>query len=403
MGRLRKPLPLVPLHILSKQQRIVYKLSADYSTAEIAKELSIPEKQVRQVYSAIRSKSRDFANKTVSTVTGAEPVHYSPSEEGRPNYDSIREIAENNGLECLSSNELYIMEQLNMGISILDISRLSGKSIQSVQKTYQRAKRKLCQKNDIYVDNFTTKIDTGNTYVRINPGIIRAAIEGMDLSIRQAGEKTGIRPERMLEIISCGNVSYDELFQLIKHLKINPYGPSEKDDLLKKLNDTQWIRMIRSGTAEGGGRCFIDNMYKRIKVDKSRYRNRVLYYSTSYYRYNALNRERPIVQNGRSGLFPLELTRNQQAECGWLLKKLMLRPVYKYRHTGLAREIALLEGRLNDETDENRAERFRREIVHLREDIVPEDGRAIFIINKDQFFAINRILFEPSVCMKEGD
>lgn len=380
MGRLRNPLPVVPLHILSKQQRMVYNLSANHSTAEIARVLSIPEKQVRQVYSAIRSKSNNFANKSVSQGTGAEPVHYGTG---------------NNGLVYLSGNELYIMEQLNKGNSMRDISRLTGKSIQSVRKTYQRAKRKLCQKNDIYVDNFTIKIDTGNTYVEINPGIIRAAMEEMGLSTEQAGEKSGIRPDRMLEIKNCGKVSYDELFQLINHLNINPYGPSEKDELLKKLNDTQWIKMIRAGTAAGGGRCFLRNMSKRIRMDKSRYRNRVLYYSTSYYRYNAFNRERPIVQNGRSGLFPLELTRDQQAECGWLLKKLMLKPVYKYRHTGLAREIALLEGRLNDETDETRADRFRREIVHLREDIVPEDGRAIFIINKDQFSAINKILFEP--------
>lgn len=395
MGRRRKPLPTVPLFKLSKQQRIIYNLAANHSTREISQILSIPEKQVRQVYSAIRSKSKEFANKNVPSAKGAKPARNDPPPGAATScYDDFtREPVGNNAPVYFTGSELFVMEHINKGISIKEISKLTGKSIHSIRKAYQRAKKKLLGKDGFYDDNCITKVDTGNTYVKINHGLIHTALEKMNLSREQIAEETGILPERMEEIEKHGTLSYDELFLLIRHLKVNPYGPTEKDELLKKLTDTHWIRMIRAGQPDGGSRTSFKVLKKKMNRDKSRYLNRVIYYGTAHYRYNGLDRDGPIIEAGRNGLFPLELTREQLAECGWLLKKFLIRPVYTYRYPGLTREIMRLERLLEKEKDESRASKYRRELLHLKGDIVPEDGRSIFIINKNQLLAINKVLF----------
>lgn len=393
MGRSRQPLPEVPLFILSRQQRAVYSLSSKHSTVEIAQILSIPEKQVRQVYSDIRSKSREFANKNVPPDSGAEPAHYGPPDIGTEpiNYNFIRELMENNGLQNFTPSELFVLEQVKKGVSIRKITELNGKSIQSARKTYQRANTKLRKSYGFYDDNCIT-IDTGKTYVKINGSIIRSALEKINLTGEQIFQNTGISPERMKEIESRGTVTYDELFILIRELKINPYGPSEKDQLLKKLRDQNWIKVVRAGSAGSGHQFTHKHLRQRISRDKSRYRNRVMYYGSARFRHNGFNRDRPTVEDGRNGLFPLVLTRKQQGECAWILKKFMIRPVYTYRYPGLNLEIARLQKELAGEKDQSRADKYRRKIMHLREDIMPEDGKSIFIINKSYFVIINEFL-----------
>ncbi len=401
LGRHRQPLPEVPLFLLSRQQRMVYSLSRRYTTREIAQILSVPEKQVRQVYSAIRSKSREFANKNVFPATGAEPAHCGPGAGGTNscNYDFIRELVENNGIINLTAPELFVMEQLNRGVSVRGISKLTGKSIQSIRKAQKRVERKICQNNNYYDDNCITKIDTGNTYVRIKFSIIRSAMERLNLSADRLCRETGIPVQRMAEIESSGIASFNELFLFIKHLKINPYGPTEKDRLLKKLSDPNWIRVVREGSA--GGRQSAFKRREKIGRDKSRYR-RIMYYGTAYFRHNSPNLGRPVVEEGRNGFFPVALTRAQQAECGWFLKKFMLKPFYTYRYPGIGTEIDRLEKRLAGEKDRLKADRYRREILHLKEDMVPENGRSIFILNKHQFAAIQKILFESEVHQRNG-
>lgn len=359
MGRCRQPLPAVPLFKLSKQQRIIYSLAANHSTREISQILSIPEKQVRQVYSAIRSKSKEFANKNVPSAKGAEPARDDPTPGATTSccFDFIKGLAEYNGQVNFTESELFIIEHINKGISIREISALTGKSVQSIRKTYQRAKKKLRHKDGFYDDNCITKVDTGNTYVKINHDLIHTALQRVNLSREQIARETGILPERMEEIEKHGILSYDELFLLIRHLKLNPYGPSEKDELLKKLSDTHWIRMIRTGVPDGSRTSF-EGLRKKISRDKSRYLNRVIYYGTAHYRYNGFDLDRPIIEAGRNGLFPVKLTRDQLAECGWLLKRLMIKPVYTYRYRGF-----------------------------------DEDDSSIFIINKNQLLAINKFLF----------
>ncbi|MCL6478410.1 MAG: helix-turn-helix domain-containing protein [Peptococcaceae bacterium] len=382
MGKHRTPLPPVPLFELSRQQRLVYDLAASHSTREISRILSIPEKQVRQVYSVIRSKALKFANKNVPLATGAEPALDGCVGEDSCTPGIIRELVEDNGHINFSRNELFVMEHIKKGISIKEISRITGKSIQSVKKIRQRINKKLCQKGVYFDDNCTIKIDTGKTYVKINFNLIKSAMDRMKLSREQLARDTGIPPERLAEIESRGMLTYDELFLLARRLNFNPYGPAERDELLKKLSDTNWIRMIRSGV-------------KRTGREKSRYRNRVMYYATARYYYDGGNRDKPVIEDGRNGLFPLALTRDQQAACRWFLNKYMLRPVYTYKYPGLGREIKQLENVLAGEKGQYECDKHRRKLLHLKEDIAPENGKSIFIINKSQMLAINKILFGP--------
>lgn len=394
MGRNRRPLPPVPLHMLTGQQRTVYSLAANYSTREISQILSISEKQVRQVYSGIRSRSREFANKNVPPDTGAEPVHLATEVNGSCNYDFTRELPENNVLLNLTPAELFVVEQVRKGMSIRQISGISGKSRESVKKMYQRAKKKIGGDGKKYVGHLMTRIDTASTFVRVSPQIIRKAMEKAGPGSERIGEMTGIPARRVMEIERSGLVSYDELFLLIKHIELNPYGPSEKEELLKKIDDVNWIRTIRERSACGGQRSAAERFRSHPHLVRSRYRNRVMYYGTAYYRYNAYNRDRPIIEEGRNGKFPLELSRGQQAECGWLLKRLMLKPVYRYKYPGLAQEIRSLEEKLTGQQDRAASDRYRREMRHLTEDIAHEDGKSIFIITKSQYSAINKILFD---------
>lgn len=393
MARTRQPLPEVPLYILSRQQGVVYTLSTKYTTGEIAQILSIPEKQVRQVYSAIRSKGKEFANKNTSPAPGAEPVHNAPEDRSDPRYyDFIRELVENNGLADLSAKHFFARENYK-DVLVKGIPGLTGKNADPAGIIPRRAGGKpFC--SSCYDDNFITKIDTGNTRVKVKFSLVRSAMHRLNLGSDQLSLETGISPRRLEEIESLGAATYEELFLLIRRLEINPYGPSEKDRLVKKLSDPNWIRAIRYGSA-GSGTGENLGRRERLRRDKSRYRNRVMYYGMSQLRRESCSRDRPVVEDGRNGLFPLALTRDQQSECGWYLKKFLIRPVYTYRHPRLRLEADQLERRLAAEKDPSRAEKYRREMINLKEDIIPEDGRSIFIVNRSQFSAINKILFDP--------
>lgn len=376
MGKHRLSLPPVPLKILSKQQRVVYNLASQYSTGEISQKLSIPEKQVRQVYTSIRSKAQKFANKSVPPATGAEPALFLPVSDG-----------------YLTDLELFVLDQIKKGVSVEQIAGITGKSVQSVRKTRQRANQKLRQKSLYVDDNCTIKIDTGKTCVNIDFKPVKLAMGRMNLTNAQVAEETGILPGRLEEIERSGVLTFDELFSLIRRLGFNPHGPTEKDRLLEKVRDPNWIRQIRKDE-QNRSRVFSKSKAKRINEDKIRYRNRVMYYATACCRPGGYNRDRPVIEDGRNGLFPVELTRKQQAECRRLLNGYRLRPAYTYRYPGLDREIRSIEAMLCGEKDQARADKYRREMAHLKEDIAPENGKSIYIINKNQMLAIRKILFD---------
>ncbi|MFZ5652043.1 MAG: helix-turn-helix transcriptional regulator [Bacillota bacterium] len=377
MGRQRQVLPPVPLFILSEQQRKVYNLAENHSTGEIAEILSLPEKQVRQVYTAIRHKSREYANKYVPPGNGDESDHFYPLtyEALSRSSDFYTDLMENNGYLNLTASELFVLEQVRKGISIREISRLTGKTVVATRKTHQRLKKKISKKNGLFEDNCITKIDTGKTLVKINLGLLKQAAARLNLDRDQLSSSTGIPIERIEEIEKDGILNYDELFALINTLGFNPYGPSEKDLLAQKLADPGWINAVRTGKAPDGHRKCVSGRNGR---EKARYRNRVMYYATACYRYNGCDRERPLIEYGRNGFFPLTLTREQQSRCRWLLKRLMLKPVFTYRHSGLDQEIKSLE--------ENNT-------AYLKNDLLQENGRSIYLVNKFQMTAIKHALF----------
>lgn len=391
MGRQREILPPVPLFMLSKQQRKVYELAFNYGTREIASMLSISEKQVRQVYSVIRGKSREFINKYVPLMTGDKSAHFNHTGENAACcHDFLRELMESHQ-ENLSAAELLVLEHVKKGISIREISRLTGKSVMAIRKTLQRAKRKTSKKNILFDDNCITKIDTEKTGVSINFSMVSEAMERMHITHVQLSKDTGISVERLEEIERERTLYYNELFSLIKYLSINPYGPTERDLLLKKINDVSWINMIRAGdTSE---RYVKNTEGMRKHREKAVYRNRVIYYGTAYYHYNCHNRDRPIIEDGRNGFFPLTLTREQQSQCDWLLKRLMLKPVYTYRYPGLEREIERLEKMITHQQEDVIKGRYRREIQYLKQDILPENGRSIFLVSKYQMKVISQVLY----------
>ncbi|KJR99725.1 MAG: hypothetical protein VR68_08295 [Peptococcaceae bacterium BRH_c4a] len=391
MGRRRETLPPVPLFMLSKQQRKVYDLAFNYGTREISSMLSISEKQVRQVYSVIRGKSREFINKYVPLMTGDKSaLLYHNGETAACCDDFFRELMVNHQ-EDLSASELFVLEHVKKGISIGEISGLTGKSVIAIRKTHQRAKRKIIKKNIFFDDNCITKIDTEKTPVGINFIIISEAMELMQITNARLSKDTGISVERLEEIERERQLYYNELFSLIKYLRINPYGPTERDLLLKKVNDVSWINMIREGeTGEG----YVKNTEgKRKHREKAVFRNRVIYYGTACYHYNCHNRNRPIIEDGRNGLFPLTLTREQQSQCRWLLKRLMLKPVYTYRYPGLEKEIERLEKMIAHQQEDVIRGRRSREIQYLRQDILPENGRSIFLVSKYQMKVISQVLY----------
>lgn len=394
MGKQRLSLPPVPMRILSEQQRLVYQLASRCSTGEISKTLSIPEKQVRQVYTAIRRKAQKFANKNVPPAHGAEPALFQPSGGGNFNGILAEGPAEKDRCLLLTDQELFVSEQVEKGVSIKQIADIMGKSVQSVRKTRQRANKKLRQKNLFIDDNCTIKIDTGKTYVHIDFKPVKLAMARMNLTREQVAKDTGILPGRMEEIERSGVLTYDELFSLARRLDFNPYGPAEKDWLLKKVKDTNWIRLLREDEQNRSG-AFGKSRARRINEDKTRYRNRVMYYATSCFRLGGHNRDRPVIEAGRNGLFPVELTREQQALCREFLDKYRLRPVYTYRYPGLEKEIRQIEDLLGEEEDQVRAGKYRRKIVHLKEDIVPENGKSVYIVNHNQMLSIRQILFDP--------
>lgn len=378
MGRQRQILPQVPLFILSEQQRKVYSLAESHSTGEIAGILSLPEKQVRQVYTAIRHKSREYANKYVPPGNGDESDHFYPltDEALSQGSDFYTALMENNGYLNLTVSELFVLEQVRKGISIREISRLTGKTAKATRKTHQRLKNKISKKSVLFEDNCITKIDTGKTLVKIDLSLLRQAAARLELDQDQLSSGTGIPIERIGEIEKDGMLNYDELFALINTLGFNPYGPAEKELLAQKLADPGWIKAVRTGKVPDGYRKCVSGRNGR---EKARYRNRVMYYATACYRYNGCDRERPLIEDGRNGFFPLTLTREQQSRCRWLLKRLMLKPVFTYRHSGPDREIKRLEG--NNE-------------AYLKNDLLHENGRSIYIVNKFQMTAIKNVLFE---------
>jgi len=390
LGRQRETLPPVPLFMLSKQQRKVYDLAFNYGTREISSMLSISEKQVRQVYSVIRGKSREFINKYVPLMTGDKSALFHHSGETAACCDDFfRELMENHQGD-LSASELFVLEHVKKGISIGEISRLTGKSVMAIRKTHQRAKRKIINKNIYFNDNCITKIDTEKTVVSINFIIVSEAMERMRITNAQLSKDTGISVERLEEIERERKLYYNELFSLIKYLRINPYGPAERDLLLKKINDVSWINMIRGKTGE---RYVKNTEGMRKHREKAVFRNRVIYYGTAYYHYNCHNRDRPIIEDGRNGFFPLTLTREQQSQCDWLLKRLMLKPVYTYRYPGLEKEIERLEKMITLQQEDAIKGRCSREVQYLKQDILPENGRSIFLVSKYQMKVISQVLY----------
>ena len=393
LGRRPQPLPKLPLSILSGQQRLVYTLSVNLSTKQIAEALSITEKQVRQVYSNIRIKSAKFTNNNVHQEPRAELVNnFQINHEILPDtHPSIRDRVESNGIMKLTPFELFVTVQIRKGFSIKTISQLTGKSVHAIRKTKQRAGQKIGPYNADNKNGFITRIDTGKKQLKIDGCLIHSAMDKVGLNRDQLCSKTGISIKRMMEIEKCGIVTYDELFLLIKQLNINPYGQTEKDQLVKKLNDPNWILMIKQNSLGdvSGNRKLRENNNQ----SKSRYRNRVMYYGMSYRRYTS-DFSKLMIEDGRNGCFPLVLNKVQKSKCRWLLKKLMLRPVYTYRYPELLHEMDDLVRRVNEDTNPNRMNQYKRRLCNLREDIAPEDGKSIYIIGKNQLHEIKRVLSE---------
>lgn len=373
MGRHREPLPPVPLLKLSGQQLLVYELSKKYSTREISTILSLTEKHIRQIYSAIRLKSKKFANEFDPSLLGAEPAQF---------YDTSSIEPNPKGSDFISAKEV----QLNMSLSRIPVVKEMTRKIEyAVRKKYQRGGKYLC--------NEITELDTSKTYVKINFSLVRTAMDRMNLTREQLSRDTSISVEQLAQIEMDGVASYNELFSLIKCLQFNPYGPSDKDHLIKKLTDRYWIKMIRSGNGSDENYNIQFSKLKNKNRFKSRYRNKVLYYGTAYYHYNSNNRNKPIIEDGRNGLFPVKLSRKQQQECGWILKNLKLKPVYTFRYPRLKQELKYLNNMLANSIDESKANKYKAEFLSIQEDIAPENGSAIFIMDKGQLTAINKILF----------
>ncbi|MFZ5648966.1 MAG: helix-turn-helix domain-containing protein [Bacillota bacterium] len=382
----------MPLFILSEQQQKVYMLAKDHSTGEIAEILTIPEKQVRQVYSAIRRKSKEFANKYVPEDKGGKyACFYQLKDEATPGYDDLYiDLVENNGHLSLTASELFVLENVKKGISIREISQLTGKTVEAIRKMDQRAKRKISKKYSPIDHNCIIKIDTGKTCVKINFELIRQAVEKLNLTLDQVSSNTGIPLERINQIERDRTLNYDELFALIKYLGFNPYGPSEKDRLAEKLTDTGWIHAARMGKT--CDRHWESGSGKKGR-EKAKYRNRVMYYGTASYRYNNYDREKPLIEDGRNGFFPLTLTREQQAQCRWLLKGLMLKPVFTYRYSGLDQEINKQEEAVSGKLDCGAATSYKNKITLWKDDFLHENGRSIYLVNKYQMAAIKQALF----------
>lgn len=376
MGRHRESLPPLPLDKLSSQQLLVYELSKKYSTREISTILSLTEKHVRQIYSVIRLKSNKFANEFELSLLGAEPAHF---------YERIP--IESNSIGCDFIRERFTKEvNLKMSLSRIPFSAEMIERIENVaKKKYQRRRQNIC--------NTIIKLDTKKTYVKINFSLVIIAMERMNLTREQLSKCTNISMEQLSQIEIDGIVSYRELFSLIKCLEFNPYGPSEKDYLMKKLNDRYLVKMNRLVNDSDKNNIGFIKRRNNNRL-KSRYRNKVLYYGTASYHYNSNNRNVPIIEDGRNGLFPVKLSRKQQQECGWILKNLKLKPVYTYRYPRLKQELKYLNNMLANSIDEVMAKKYKAELVNLLEDIAPEDGSAIFIMDKGQLTAINKILIQ---------
>jgi len=390
LGRQREILPPVPLFMLSKQQRKVYELSINYNTREIASMLSISEKQVRQVYSVIRGKSREYTNKYVPLMTGDRSALLPYSDTAACCEEFLSEMQDSYKVN-LSVTELFVLEHVKKGISVREISKLTGKSVMAIKKIHQRAKLKISKKNIYYDDNCITKIDTQKTSISINFKMISESMDLMQIPGGQLYMETGISAERLKEIERDGKLYYDELFSLIKCLGINPYGPSEKTLLQKRIKDASWIKMIRAREAGTGFRD--NNGGIGIHREKAIFRNRVIYYGMAYNHYNCHNRDRPIIEDGRNGFFPLTLTKEQQIRCNWLLKRLMLKPVHTYRYPGLKQEIERLEKMIAHQQEEVIKGKYSREMQYLKQYILPENGRAIFLVSKYHMRAIRQVLF----------
>lgn len=376
----RNVLPILPKDLLSRQQRLIYELADLYSTKEIAWITAIPEKQVRQVFSVIRKKFKAYANKNVTNSIGAKHDYFFYE-----NFDCRNNIFNdllnnNESAQKLSETETHVLNYINRGFSTKQISKLTNKSEQYIRKIKQRLKRKVSMPY-INLNSPVKEVDINNEKVKINKKLLLAAIDRLGINSQEILRKIGITENSLKDMMESGVTSYHNLFLLMKHLDFNPYGMSEKDDLIKKLSDSNWLSSIRAG----------ETQKSKLLKDKIRYRNRVMYYGAAYLRYNHCT-DRLRVENGRNGLFPLVLNRYQQEKCRWLLKKLMLKPVYVYKCPGINDEIKLLERKLAQEKEPNKIDKYKRELLFLKDTAVLEDGKALYIIRKSHLTEIRKIL-----------
>lgn len=384
MGQRRSMLPILPKDILSQQQRLIYDLANFYSIKDISSITSIPEKQVRQVLSVIRRKWKDYANENVTKSIGAKHDYLFCSNRNCEIVNNYADWLEGENIHRFSESEIYVLNYINKGFSTKQISKLINKSEQSIRKMKQRLKAKI----SIPLIDFSRtvkEVDIHKEMIKVNKKSLLSAIQRSGLTKSEISNQIGIPEKSLKDMVESGFTSYHNLFLLMKCLNFNYYGPSEKEDLAKELSDPNWLASIRLRESEGS--CQKSKLVK----DKIRYRNRVMYYGTSYTRYSHCSGKLEV-ENGRNGLFPLVLNRQQREKCSWLLKKLMLRPVYVYKCPELSDEIRSLEIKLNKESEPNKIDKYKRKLLFLKESAVLEDSKALYIIRKDYLAEIQKAL-----------
>ncbi|NTW05212.1 MAG: hypothetical protein HGA27_03725 [Peptococcaceae bacterium] len=381
MDKKRYVLPDLPKIFLSQQQKLVYDLSNNHSVKEISELTLISEKQVRQIFSVIRQKGKKYANKYVPEFSGAE--------HGNLSLDQRTNLNQDNDYTRFSEAEANVLQYLVKGYSVNEISKISKKSEQAIRKTKQRLAKKIpislmtCNKS-------ITKIDICKTRVKIDAENFLHFISRSGLDFWTISNITGIRQSDLENIVKNGFTSYHNLFLLMALLSFNPYGLTEKDKLSEKIKDLNWVSAVReSETLQGISQ---NKMKLKSIKDKSIYRNRVMYYGLAYSRNNNFSQGKNIIEYGRNGFLPLMLTKQQQIKCGWLIRKFGIKPVYRYKCPGLINEINQLELKIGNEEDPDRIDKYKKTMVLLKENMISEEGKAIYIINKNYLSEFKALL-----------
>ena len=341
------------------------------------------------MFSVIRKKFKKYANEYVSKSQGPNCALFLCSDENHLNCNCEEKYSVKDSTCKLSNMELLVLKYLRKDFTIKEISKVMGKSEHSIRKMKQRLNKKLVVPL-ISQNRSIKKIDTSKTMVKIDKDNFHKALQRTCLTHQDVIKMTGITNESLKDMMEKGLTSYHNLFLLMDYIKFNPYGPSEKEELTEILSDPNLISSIRN--AEKEERSSYKSIRSKLIKEKMKYRNSVMYYGTSCLRHKNNNLEQPYLENGRNGLFPLVLTKQQQAKCGWLLKKFMLRPVYTYKCRGLTRDIKLLEKKLLNEERSELVDKYKRELVFLKESAALEDGKSIYIIGQDHFNEIKRTL-----------